>query len=745
MSVPLVTSVNIRPGIRYAWRGPSLLITDDRGECGDHGSLTGYYFRETRYLRTLRLELDGRRPWLCAAAEGGQHEMDLILVHPELSGGGGGGSGQSGDEVKTDEHGLPRRALDVRLRHRLRVDGLDVSLVLHNRSRQRLELDVAWVLGADYADLQEATAGAREQEAAVDAAPEGGGLRFRYRHASLPLETRARVEGGGEWRATAERISARVSLEPQQRHEAGLQITAIDSEDPIGDPGAHARRLDAWRESAAGVAIPGNLVAERIVARATDDVGALALLEGPEDEWLAPAAGLPLYPALFGRDALTTGWQAAMIDRGQMLEAALHRLGRIQGTRVDPVRDEEPGRIVQQVRRGPLARLGINPFARYYGDFASPLMYVVALGHLYAWTGEKRSVERHWDVARRALDWARDYGDRDGDGYLEYLTTSEHGPKNQGWKDSGDAMVYDDGSPVPAPMAACEIQGYWFAAQQIAAVLSWVMGDRDDAKHHWRSAVELKARFNRDFWMQEEGFVALALDPDKRQVRSVGSNAGHCLAAGILSDEHVPAVVGRLFAPELFSGWGVRTLASDHPSYNPLSYHLGSVWAVENATIAFGLRRFGFDVRAMELARALFDLAERYDGYLIPECVGGMSRAEFPHPGAYPRANAPQAWNQSAFPLLIHTILGLQPVAALNLLVVDPVLPSWLPALTVHDVRLGGSTATIRFHRDADGNSHSEVLRRRGTLHLVTQPPVESLKAGVRDRLGALVESVLPR
>jgi glycogen debranching enzyme len=297
---------------------------------------------------------------------------------------------------------------------------------------------------------------------------------------------------------------------------------------------------------------------------------------------------------------------------------------------------------------------------------------VIALAHLYAWSGDQDRLKRHWDAARRALDWARERGDRDGDGYLEYLTLAEQGPKNQGWKDSGEGILYQDGRPVPAPIAACELQGYWFAAQQLAAVLSAAQGRLADAKAYWQSAMELKARFNRDWWMPEEGFVALALDPEKQVVRSIASNAGHCLTAGIIDNAHIPAIVGRLFAPDMFSGWGIRTLANTHPAYNPIGYHLGSIWSVENATIGFGLRRYGFDVRFVDLMEAMFDLARLYDGFRIPECVGGYARAEFPHPGAYPQANTPQAWNQSAVPLLMHTLLGLQPVAPLDLLVARP-------------------------------------------------------------------------
>jgi glycogen debranching enzyme len=370
-------------------------------------------------------------------------------------------------------------------------------------------------------------------------------------------------------------------------------------------------------------------------------------------------------------------------------------------------------------------------------------MFVISLAQLYAWTGDEGLVRRHWDAARRVLDWAREYGDRDGDGYLEYCTNAKDGPKNQGWKDSGDGVVYEDGRQVPPPIATCEVQGYWFAAQQLAAVLCAVVGSMEDARAHWQSAAELKERFNRDWWMPDERCFALALDPEKRLVRSITSNVGHCLASGIITDEHIRPVVGRLFAPDMFSGWGIRTLSSDHPSYNPVSYHLGSVWAVENGTIAFGLRRYGLDARTLDLFEAVMHLAMLYDHYRIPECVGGYPRSEFPHPGAYPRATVPQAWNQSAFPLLLQTILGLQPVAPLHLLAVDPMLPWWLPEITIEGLRLGGTTATVRFRRGDDGRTDGEIVRKRGPLRLVRQPPPESITATVGDRFRALTDSIL--
>jgi glycogen debranching enzyme len=366
-------------------------------------------------------------------------------------------------------------------------------------------------------------------------------------------------------------------------------------------------------------------------------------------------------------------------------------------------------------------------------------MYVIALANLYARTGRREDIDRHWATAARILEWARTRGDRDGDGYLEYLTRSPLGTKNQGWKDSGDAIVYDDGTPVPPPIATCELQGYRYAAQELMGLMAWVRGERRAARGFWRSARALKRRFNRDFWMEDEGFYALALDADKKPVRAVTSNVGHCLATGILDRHRVPRVVARLMAPDMFSGWGVRTLSSAHRAYNPLSYHLGTVWAVENATICFGMRRFGAAAPAQRLARALFDLAGLYPGGRIPEAVGGYRRDEHPTPGAYPRANSPQTWNASALPLVVQTLLGLMPYAALSTIVVDPALPVWLPDVEVHGLRVGSTTASLRAFRDEQGRSHLRVLEKDGPLHVLRQPPPEALGVGPLRRLRALL------
>jgi glycogen debranching enzyme len=740
----------VRPEQRYAWRGQSLLVTNERGDCGPDDTLAGFYFREARHLRDLRLLVNQRPPWRCEEAAASPTALEFSYVYPEMTSFGGGGSGASGDEVGRDDDGIPHRALDIRVRYDVGVAGLRARVDVINHCTSPVQFAIGWELSADFADIQEAVENKRQQTADVRTRTDDASVIFSYLHPKLPYETHISalgetVNGALHWQVAERYLGTSVSLAPQQGARLLLAIAPRDYISPLTARDAHEREAlwSTWNDRLLRIDTPGNTLAEAILRANVRDLASYTLLQGERDEWLVMQAGVPLYPALFGRDALTAGWQAAMIDRAESMEAALTRLGRLQSSHIDDWRDAQPGRIPYQVRQGPLARLNINPYSAYYADFASPMMFIISLAQLYAWSGDKALLAKHWDVARRILDWAREYGDMDGDGYLEYLTRSPKGTKNQGWKDSGNAILYDDGSAVPPPIGTCELQGYWFAAQQMFSVLCRVMDRDEDARAYWSSAAELKTRFNRDWWLEDDSFFALAMDPDKRLVRALSSNVGQCIATGIIDDEHLPRTVERLFQPDMYSGWMVRTLSSDHAAYNPLEYHLGSIWAVENATIVFGLRRFGFDERALQLTRSMFELAQLYPDFRIPECVGGFARRERASPGAYPRSNTAQLWNASAFVMLVQTMLGLQPVAPLDLLVFDPALPTWLPEIVLRDLRIAGATATIRFWRDEHGDTHGEVLDKTGTLHLIKQPPPESLRANATDRFTALLDRVV--
>ena len=736
-------TVAVRAGILYAWRGPSLLIVANDGMAGPAHPLSGFYHREARFLSHLCFTVNGDAPWLCECAAVQPDQLAFNFVYPEISAPGGGGTGQSDDEEHLDRRGMPERALDIRLDYRVRVASLDVRIVVGNRSRREVRAELRCALAADFADILETQSGNREQEAPVERTTGASSLEFLYRHRALPYRTVLRF--GNAWHADERGLVADLRLKRQETRELtfALHPHVPGSELSEDDVNARDAALQAWMRRHARIEVPGNRLAERVISANVRDIASLPSLDGPPDEWLSMQAGMPLYPAFFGRDGVTAGWQAALLDRGESLDASLTRLGRLQSNRDDDWRDEEPGRIPYQVRSGPLARLNLNPYSGYYADYASPLMYIISVANLFAWTGDRARLAAHWDTARRILDWARDRGDMDRDGYLEYRTRSSKGTKNQGWKDSGDAIVYDDGQPVPAPIATCELQGYWYVAQELMALLCTFMGASDDAMAYHREAAALKERFNRDWWVPEEHFFALALDPDKRPVRAVTSNVGHCLATGIIHRDRVPAVVGRLFAPDMFSGWGVRTLSSTHAYYDPLSYHRGTVWAVEQGTIVFGLRRFGFNARVFELTRALFDLAELYPDYRIPECVGGYARSERAVPGAYPRANTPQLWNATIFPLVVQAFLGMMPLAPVGTLLIDPVLPEWMPHVVLHGLRVGDARVTLRFERTTKGDTDWDVVHTQGTLRVIRQPPPESLSAKTVDRVAGLLETVM--
>ncbi|MEX2282830.1 MAG: glycogen debranching N-terminal domain-containing protein [Gemmatimonadota bacterium] len=512
-----------RPDLHYVWRGPAQLAIDHDGRAGTL-PLSGFFFRQNRFLRELQLELNGESPFRCSLAETAANELELTYIFPPLTSGDGGGSGSG---AKGSHLGLLYRDVTLRLTYRVHPASLEAVLLVTNHWQEEVALDVAWRLSADYATTDEAHFNQRRQIAAVDAEPIENGVCFRYRHPELPFETRV-VGSGARWHFERERLSTRLHLTRQQTARLRLDVRAVDYEDPIDSEGACARegRLIEFQNASWKLYATGETPLIEMTERAGADLAALAMLEGPADEWLTPAAGVPLYQTMWGRDACTTAWQAGIMDGGLMLRDVVARCARLQGTVVDADRDEEPGRIINQAKLDALSRLGDQTFRRYYADVASPFMFIIALGYYYARSGDRSTVERHWDAAKRVLDWARVYGDRDGDGYIEYLTRSAHGPTHQGWKDSENAVVYEDGTHVKPPIAPCEIQGYYYASLQFMAVLAAVQHDLGNARTWWQQAADLKERFNRDFWLEDEGFIAFGLDAGKRQIRALTPTQG---------------------------------------------------------------------------------------------------------------------------------------------------------------------------------------------------------------------------
>jgi glycogen debranching enzyme len=431
-----------------------------------------------------------------------------------------------------------------------------------------------------------------------------------------------------------------------------------------------------------------------------------------------PAAGVPWYVTLFGRDSLVVSMQG-ISGYPQFAAGALRRLSALQATEDDPERDMEPGKIPHEIRHGELAQLHILPFQPYYGTHDATTLFVIVISYLYQWVGDLEVLRRYLPNAEAALRWMDASGDLDGDGFQEYRTRSRHGYYNQGWKDAGDAIPNADGTLASLPIALCELQGYAYDAKLRMADVYDLLDRPRRATRLRREAKELFERFNETFWWEAEGTYYLGLDGDKRPIESVASNAGHCLASGIVPPERADRVVERLMAGDMWSGWGIRTLSSDHVAYNPFSYHTGSVWPHDNAFIAGGFRRYGHDAEAATIARGIFDASERFHANRLPELFAGLPRDVGSFPVQYLGASVPQAWAAGSIFRLIAILCGIHAAsdATGSRLYVNPALPDWLPELTIHNLRAGDGVVGLRFHGD-----QVEVLSNTTGFEIVHQP-----------------------
>lgn len=762
----LLVHLHPRPDTVAINRGRTVLVTGPDGMVA--GGRHGLFVHQTRMLSRLRYRISGVEPFPVALSPVEQHRWlgYYVALPPERRSGGADGSRAGVGEAA-------QQALELRV-WRAVGEGLHEDLDLINFTGQPTRLRLEVEVEGDFVD--------QSQAGQADAAPLGTVAR-RWEPVgdawTLVLDHRAEhaYDQQGErgvgrlWRGLTvgvERADAPpgyadgfltfdVVLPPRGRwHGCLVMAPHLDGVPlpvppcPTGEEDAEPdRRRNVFAATATRVDAPGGESHAPVVVgaltRARQDLADLRLddLDRGTAAWI-PAAGLPDFVALFGRDALTAGWQAALLGP-EMMRGALLELPRWQGQEVRPWRDEEPGRMLHEAHTGPQAVLGLTPRARYYGSITTSGFYPVVLAQYWHWTGDRETVRRLVAPALRALEWLDRDADRDGDGFYEYQTRSTQGLRHQAWKDSGDAIVHEDGSPADPPIATCEEQAFVYAAKfLLAEVLLW-LGERTTARRLFRDARELHGRFNDVFWMDDAEFYAMGLDARKRPIRSIGSHAGHCLAAGIVPAERARPVADRLLAPDLFSGWGVRTLSSDHPAYNPYSYHRGSVWPVEQGTFALGFLRYGVHEHLHRLAGAQFELADLFPHARLPEVISGHPRDRLhPFPALYPQANWPQAWSASALWAILQALLGLYPYAPLRLLIVDPHLPPWLPELTVRNLRVGEATATIRFLRRPDGHSTYEVLEVRGPLRIIRQPSPWSLTAGWGERVAGVVGSLLP-
>ena len=554
-------------------------------------------------------------------------------------------------------------------------------------------------------------------------------------------------------------INFEVSLPPHGTWHTCIRMTPTVDERVMPSPAecksftAERSEFDRLRalylSEATGFQAPGTQTLTPVVIgtleRAKRDLAALRLydLDHNERAWV-PAAGLPIYVSLYGRDTLTAAWQAALTGP-EMMTGTLAELPRWQGTEVNDWRDEQPGKMIHEVQPSPLDRLNYKPFARYYGSITTSGIYPLLVAELWHWTGDQALVSPFIEPALKGLRWLEAYCDPDGDGFYEYQTHSSMGLRHQGWKDSWDAIVYEDGRLAEPPIETCEEQAFIHVAKLHLSEVLWWLDRKEEAKALYEQAGELKKRFNEAFWMEDEGFFAMGLDSNNHPIRAIGSNVGHCLAAGIVDEAYVLRTANRLFEPDMFTGWGIRTLSSANPAYSPYSYHRGSVWPVEQGTFAIGFLRYGLHDRVQQISRGMFDAASLFDFYRLPELFSGHQRDEaHPLPALYPDSNSPQAWSSSTVFSLLQAMLGLYPYAPLNMLLIDPHLPEWLPEITLRNLRVGKATTTLRFYRKEDGESSYEVLDKQGTLHVVRQPSPWSLTTSFGERLKDALSSLLP-
>jgi glycogen debranching enzyme len=517
-------------------------------------------------------------------------------------------------------------------------------------------------------------------------------------------------------------LSWRISVPPKGAWSTCLEVTlAIRDRDVAlqyrcGQAPAAARpsqRLAGWRRHAP-VLTGGDERLLEAISTAVGDIGSLIIEDPTHPATPVVAAGAPWFMTLFGRDSLLTSYMALLVDPG-LAVGVLQTLARLQGQRIDTSTEEQPGRILHEVRFGSTGAVDLDEGHIYFGTADATPLFVVLVGELSRWGVARAVIDELMPNVDRALNWIEQYGDRDDDGYVEYERFSPDGLDNQGWKDSWDGINSADGSLPTAPVALAEVQGYVYAAYLARAALADERGDERTATRYRDKAMLLRAAFNRDYWLPEQGWFAVALDGAKRPVDGLTSNMGHCLWSGIIDPEHAKEVAARLLSTEMFNGWGVRTLASSMARYNPLSYHNGSVWPHDTAIAAAGLMSYGFVEESCRLIDAVLD-ASVANGGRLPELYAGLDRLELPVPVAYPTSCSPQAWASAAPLLVLRTLLRFEPRLDLQRVALAPITLG--RPIGTAEFTFGGNRLVIR----VDGDGQVEVTGLAAGVALEHEP-----------------------
>jgi glycogen debranching enzyme len=723
--------IQVGPSTVTINRDDRVLVCQPDGRL-DPDAEQGFFARDTRFVSGWDLQINGRAPVLLNSSP-----VQFYSARFEFT-----------NDALIDEAGaLDRHTLAIRL-DRTVSGGVHEDLDIDNFGRRAVRLTIELAIASDFADLFDVRAGQLVRRGSLNSRwfRSRRELRTTYTNRDFRRElilaidradSPAQFANGrlifvailppkGTWHTCVRWLPlAGTSRRPTT---LPCHMLTIPTVGPAHGPSARSAATPVTETAPAHLPTVGLLTSNQSVSRAwgqaVRDLESLRL-EDPEfgRRVFIPAAGVPWYVTLFGRDSLVVSMQC-ISGYPEFAAGALRRLSQLQATADDPERDMEPGKIPHEIRHGELAELGILPYQPYYGTHDATSLFVIVLSYLYQWAGDIELLRRYLPNAEAAMAWIDRSGDRDRDGLQEYATRSSHGYYNQGWKDAGDAIQHADGSLAPLPIALVELQGYAYDARLRMAAMLDRLDRPEDADRHRRKARRLYELVNDRLWWEAEGTYYLGLDGAKRPIASVASNPGHLLTSGIVPVERAERLVRRLMADDLWSGWGIRTLSAEHPGYNPFSYHTGSVWPHDNATIAGGMARYGFRAEAAQIARATFDAAERFQANRVPELFSGLPRQDGSFPVQYLGANVPQAWAAGAIIRLIAILSGIHGLtdADGSRIFVDPALPDWLPDVTISNLRAGRGAMTLQI--GADGTN---VVENTTGFAVVEGPPPRSL------------------
>jgi glycogen debranching enzyme len=704
----LASSLSSRRTTRVLADGHSFAIFDAGGDIVESPlEALGLFHRDTRYLSRFELRVAGQTPYfLNSFLSDDKAQLRVNLTNPDL-----------GDHGNTID--LPRNSIQLQRSWALGPATLFHRLVARNYTQAPVSLDLEFRFGVDFADLFEVR-GLKRLHHGETLAPERRKDRIKFLYRGLDQAMRFSTFHFSRPPTALDAKRAAYSLELEAESDLTLELriecgnegdpdslplrvadAAAAHSSPSFDHALSARRAQvAHAESGSAKVTAGNEIANALLRHSECD---LMSLMAHDARGTYIMAGIPWFATLFGRDSIITA--LSMLPFSPSVAAGtLRTLARFQGTEVNSDRDEQPGKIVHEMRFGEMAVLHEIPFDRYYGSVDSTPLFLWLYGRYVATTGDLRLAAELWPHVERALAWIDKYGDPDGDGYVEYMRETPQGLSNQGWKDSFDSISHADGSLARAPIALCEVQGYVYAAYTSVAEAAGRMNRNAIASRLSDRAKALKAAFARDFWLDDEGMVALALDGDKKPCRVMASNGAHCLATGLLDASQSATLARRLMADDMFSRWGVRTLSTTARRYNPMSYHNGSVWPHDNGIAALGLARIPGRDGVMRIMRGMFDSAAELRAGSLPELFCGFAREANLGPVPYPVACHPQAWAAASVMMMLQASLGLRLDGFERRLVLDsPVLPDWIGSLAIEGMRVGTGSVSFTVRGSSKG------------------------------------------